>query len=67
MTTAMRLMEEGMKKGREEGREEGMMQNTKRTILRFYRDKKMELENIADLLDLQVSYVKKVLREEGLV
>lgn len=63
MTTAMKLREAGLK----EGIERGMIENTHNTILRFYTAKKLELKTIADMLDLKVSFIKKVLSEEGLI
>ena len=36
-------------------------------IVRFFKEEKMEIGEIARLLDLGVSFVKKVLAEEGLI
>ena len=67
MTTAKRLINQGKQEGRQEGRQEGLHEATKGMILRFFLEKKMELKNIADLLDLEIGFVRQVLQEEGLL
>ena len=52
--------EEGIKQGREEGLEEGVQKNQKEVVLKMYK-KGMSKEDIANLLDLDIDIIDKIL------
>ncbi|MFB6305724.1 MAG: Rpn family recombination-promoting nuclease/putative transposase [Flavobacteriales bacterium] len=75
MTAGEKLIEEGMQKGKQEGMKEGMqkgkqegkLEANKKQIKNLYAKKKMKVEDISDLLELEKEFVKKTLKEEGLL
>jgi predicted transposase/invertase (TIGR01784 family) len=63
-----RVYQEAMEEGREEGREEGIEEGKRRQAVRAVfnmADKQMAVEEIAALLEVDVEFVREVLKNRS--
>jgi predicted HTH domain antitoxin len=63
MTTATRLIQQGI----QEGMQQGILEGKKEDVAKLYQKGKFSFEMIAELLELNLDFVKQTLKEKKLI
>jgi len=67
MTTATRLIQQGIQEGMQQGMQQGILEGKKEAVEKLYQKGKFSFEMIAELLELNLDFVKQTLKEKKLI